>query len=185
MPRDSPDRTVDELLVLACQTGSRAALGELFARWQPRLLAHAGHLLGRGFAERADDVCQEAWIAIQKGLPRLREPRRFGAWAYSIVTRRVADHLRAQDRRDRVTAEVGEETANRAAAGDDQDHESRETLRRALDALAAEDRALLRLFYLEELTVAETAEALGVPAGTVKSRLFAARQRLRETMRRM
>ena len=51
-------------------------------------------------------------------------------------------------------------------------------------ALAQEDRALLRLFYLEELSVAETAEALHIPMGTVKSRLFHARQRLRRALER-
>ncbi|MEO6594849.1 MAG: RNA polymerase sigma factor [Planctomycetota bacterium] len=175
------EKALDELLVLTCRAGGHEAFVALHERWHHRLLAHAGTLLGRRFADRADDVCQEAWLAIANGIAALGEPRHFRAWAYSIVTRRVADQLRTLGRSERAAAELRRESVNQSLASDDSRTEH-EALRRALDTLSSEDRALLRLFYLDELSVAETAEALAVPIGTVKSRLFHARQRLRRAL---
>lgn len=183
--RRSADQTLDELLVLSCRSGSKQAFAALHQRWHKKLLAHAGHLLGRARHDRAEDVCQETWLAIARGIDALSEPGRFRAWAYSIVTRRVADLQRSLGRAARVQSELEQESVNRAQAADDQDPDpAKESLRLALETLSSEDRALLRLFYLEELSVAETAEALHIPTGTVKSRLFHARQRLRRALER-
>ena len=184
------ERTLDELLVLSCHGGSSAAFAALHRRWHQKLLAHASYLLGRSCRDRAEDVCQEAWLAIARGLPALVEPSHFRAWAYAIVTRRVADLRRKMGRSARVVDELRaeSESANRSGAtgdsssGDPSGHQ--EQLRIALAQLSSDDRALLRLFYLDELSVAETAEALDIPAGTVKSRLFHARQRLRRALQR-
>lgn len=179
----APDRSLDELLVLRCHGGDAEAFVALHERWRGRLHAHAAHLLGRRLADRADDVCQEAWLGIAKGMATLAEPRHFRAWAYSIVTRRVADQRRLLGRVERSEQARREDEVNPEPAPSDQGEEQQD-LRRALDSLSSDDRALLRLFYLDELSVAETAVALGVPIGTVKSRLFHARQRLRRALER-
>jgi len=186
--RRSTDQTLDELLVLSCRNGSEVAFGMLHKRWHKRLWAHASHLLGRNLRDRADDVCQEAWLAIARTIDTLGEPEHFRAWAYSIVTRRVADVRRSLGRDERKQEGLrretsGRESSNQDPAADDSASE-RETLRLALNSLSSEDHALLRLFYLDELSVAETAEALDIPVGTVKSRLFHARQRLRRALQR-
>lgn len=177
------DQALDELLVLSCHGGSSTAFAELHRRWHKKLLAHAGYLLGRSCRDRAEDVCQEAWLAIARGLQELAEPSQFRAWAYAIVTRRAADLHRKMGRAARVVDELRAETetANHTSAASDSTNH-KEQLRIALEQLPSDDRALLRLFYLEELSVAETAEALDIPAGTVKSRLFHARQRLRRAL---
>lgn len=187
--RRSADQTLDELLVLSCRGGSEVAFAMLHKRWHKRLWTHAGHLLGRTLRDRADDICQEAWLAIARNLDSLGAPEHFRAWAYSIVTRRVADLRRKLGREERKTEGLREESLNRSSAADDsssadESASNDETLRLALASLSSEDRALLRLFYLDELTVAETAEALDIPTGTVKSRLFHARQRLRRALQR-
>lgn len=122
-------------------------------------------------------------MAIARGIEALSEPELFRAWAYSIVTRRVADLRRTLGRAERATEGLRQENANPEAPADDSGDEQ-ESLRLALETLSSEDRALLRLFYLDELSVAETAEALNIPVGTVKSRLFHARQRLRRALQR-
>jgi RNA polymerase sigma-70 factor (ECF subfamily) len=183
MARSDPDRTVDELLVLGCVAGRADAFAALYDRWHGRLLAHAARLVGRARLDRAEDACQDAWVAIGTGITRLSDPRRFPAWAYSIVTRRVADDARRAARAGRALEQLLSETVNAIdPPGDSRDE--RTDLRVALDELPSQDRALLRLVYLEELSVAETAEALAVPVGTVKSRLFHARQRLRRAFHR-
>ena len=96
------------------------------------------------------------------------------------MTRRVADLRRALGRDERAVDELRHAQATPEVAPAEQG----EPLRDALQTLPSEDRALLRLFYLDELSVAETAAALAIPAGTVKSRLFHARRRLRQALQR-
>ncbi|MGK0204674.1 MAG: RNA polymerase sigma factor (sigma-70 family) [Planctomycetota bacterium] len=181
--RRSADQTLAELLVLSCRDDSKHAFVALHRRWHKKLLAHAGHLLGRPRCDRAEDICQEAWLAIARGIYALSEPGHFRAWAYSIVTRRVADMRRTLGRVERATEVLRQESTNQSHAASDTT-DAQESLRLALESLSSEDHALLRLFYLDELSVAETAGALHIPLGTVKSRLFHARQRLRRALQR-
>ena len=167
---------IDDLLVLASQAGDASAFERLVARWHPRLLRHARRLTGD--ADAASDVAQDTWIAVVRGLPRLRDPARFGAWALRIAGRRAADWIGRRVRaRTRVAAA---HEALKGAAGADAAADDRITrLRTAVRALAAPDRLLVTLYYVDGYSVAETAVIVGVPAGTVKSRLFHARERLR------
>ena len=169
------DRATDGWLVIAAQAGDRRALDRLVARWHRRLVAHGWRLTGdRALAEEA---VQAAWIDIVRGLNGLRDERAFPAWAYRIVTRKTA-------------AAIGDRVAGRAFAAaleDDippapptpEDAADGTTLRRAVAALPPGHRAAVALHYFEGLSIAETAVALGIPAGTVKTRLLHARARLK------
>ena len=150
----------------------------LAKRWQPRLLAHAWRLLG-GDREAARDAAQEAWAEIVAGFDRLREVRAFPAWAYRIVTRRCARHVGQAMRQRQLDAavDVEAELEPDPGAGADGDR-----LRRAIRALPEEQRAAIALFHFEELSIAEVAIALDVPAGTVKTRLMHARRKLRAVL---
>jgi RNA polymerase sigma-70 factor (ECF subfamily) len=166
---------VDDLLVLASQAGDASAFERLAARWHPRLVRHARRLTGD--ADAASDVVQDAWIAVARGLPRLRDPSRFGAWALRIAGRRAADWIgRRVQARTRMAAA---DAAPKAAALDTPADDRIALIRAAFRALAAPDRLLVTLYYVDGYSVAEAAVILGVPAGTVKSRLFHARERLR------
>lgn len=178
MHPDHAERLADELLVLAAQGGERAAFEALARRWQARLWRHARRVTGRD--DRASDVAQDAWLVIATDLGRLVLPSRFGSWALSIVTRRALDRLR------RDGAEPQQQVVEPHAAGgaaDDAD-EAHERMRRALDRLPAEQRALLALHHVEGLALGELAVALDVPEGTLKSRLHTARQALRDSLER-
>ncbi|WP_182873415.1 RNA polymerase sigma factor [Microbispora sp. H10670] len=80
----------DELLVTRAQLGERAALAQLVARWRMPVWTYVRRMLD---AERADDVAQEVWLAVVRGLPRLREPGRFAPWLFTIARRSVTDRL--------------------------------------------------------------------------------------------
>lgn len=169
------EQVVDEMLVLAAQSGEVGAFECLAERWHPRLLRHARRLTGDG--EGARDAVQEAWIAIARGLLRLRDPACFGPWALRILSRRCAEWIsRRQKARGRAAAL---EDAEALPAPEDVHALAVARLREALRRLEPERRALVAMFYVEGCTVAEIARALGVPAGTVKSRLYGARERLR------
>jgi RNA polymerase sigma-70 factor (ECF subfamily) len=168
-------RILDEYLLLAAQSGDRRAFDALARRWQKKLAGHAWRLLGD--AEAARDSVQEGWIEIVRGLPRLRDPRAFPAWAFRIVSRRCARSVAASVRERAVATEAAEPVAEPAES--ERDHER---LRAAIRALPEEQRAAIALFHFEELSVAETAVALDVPAGTVKTRLMHARRKLRAAL---
>ena len=168
---DQTERAITGMLVLMAQQGDRAALERLAARWRPRHYAHARRLLGR--VEGAADAVQEAWAGIIRGLGRLREPEQFPSWSYAIVTRRCQDGMRRKGREPPGISDI--DVPDTTAGG----HEQALDLRRAMAALPPDQRAGMALFYIDGFSVAEIAEALGIPAGTVKSRLFHARHALR------
>ena len=166
----------DEWLVLRCQEGDTEAWALLVGRWQQRLWRHARRLTGDENA--AWDAIQEAWIGISQGIRRLADAAAFPAWAYQIVSNKCRDALRRQQRRRAATENYAEwmERHQQPAAGADQQHNS---LQEALEQLSGPDRALLSLRYEEQFDTAEIAGILNIPEGTVKSRLYSARQRLR------
>ncbi len=181
-PSSRPDRLVGDLLVLEAMRGDRAAFEQLVAHWQERLWQHAYGLTRRD--DTAWDVVQESWIAIARGLRRLKEPQAFRAWAFMIVTRAAiarARRVRIDDGARDITLEPEPALAN------DPDDRSQAVadLRAALSRLDDEERALLSLRYLEELELTELARVFDIPVGTVKSRLHTARARLKDVLERM
>ncbi|MBB5517864.1 RNA polymerase sigma factor [Amphiplicatus metriothermophilus] len=180
MRRDAA-RVFDEYLVAAARAGDRAAFDRLAARWAPRLYRHACRLLGD--AEAAEDAAQEGWADIARGLSRLEDAALFPAWALRIVTRRCADGIRRGGRERRAWEALAREpeSPDRGAHAIEARADGA-PLVRALAALPAEQRATVALFYLEDLSVAEIAAALAVPAGTVKTRLMHARRKLRDAL---
>jgi RNA polymerase sigma-70 factor (ECF subfamily) len=171
------DRLNDELLVLRCQEGDTEAFELLVGRWQRRLWRHAWRLTGEESA--AWDAIQEAWIGISRGIGRLVDAAAFPAWAYQIVSNKCRDSVRGERRR-RVAMETYSEWMQREEQEDANAEEQHGNLKEAMDQLSGPDRAVLSLRYEDEFDTAEIACILGVPEGTVKSRLFYARGRLRK-----
>ncbi|GAB4527923.1 MAG: hypothetical protein Kow00133_16820 [Amphiplicatus sp.] len=180
MRRDAA-RVFDEYLIAAARAGDRAAFERLAARWAPRLYRHACRLLGD--PEAAKDAAQDGWADIARGLFRLEDAALFPAWALRIVTRRCADGIRRDGRERRARQALAREPAptGRAAQAIEAKADGA-PLARALADLPVEHRATVALFYLEDLSVAEIAAALAVPAGTVKTRLMHARRKLRDAL---
>lgn len=175
---------LDELLVLKCQGQDTSALRQLVERYHQRIWRHALHLTG--MREGAEEVSQETWLAIVGGLAGLRDPAAFRPWAYRLVARRSADWIRRR-RRDRAhlshATDINESpSSTESASQSDEDDVSR--LRRSIRALPAHLRSVLWMHYRDELSVREIAYALGVPPGTVKSRLHQARRVLRDALER-
>jgi len=175
----SSETLLDSYLVASARIGDRKAFALLVRRWNGRLLAHAWRLLGD--AELARDAVQDAWREIVRGLPKLADPDAFPAWAYRIVSRRAA-RLIQRLQRDRRLREAVELEPLEQGGGPDGASVDAERLRRAIAALPAGQRAAIALFHLEEMSVAEVAVALDVPAGTVKTRLMNARMKLRAVL---
>jgi RNA polymerase sigma-70 factor (ECF subfamily) len=178
---DTPERAFDEYLVSLSQAGSGEALDGLARRWTPRLLRYAARVLGGSdSAEAARDVVQETWIGAIRGLRGLRDPAQFPAWIYGIATRKCADAIRTNTRRRRLDAQAVTGESSRSV--ENPTSEQHIDLATAIRGLPPIHRAAVHLFYREELTVEEIASVLGIPAGTVKSRLHHARDALKRQL---
>ena len=171
------DRVIDELLVMRCQQGDRQSFNLLVRRWQKPLWRYARSLTGD--TDAAWDVTQETWMAILAKLKKLSDPAWFAAWAYRIVHNKAADRARRAARRKRLTDTLAREQCPRQPPptenpGDD--------LADALRKLAPGRRELLMLKYDRDLNLLEIALVLGIPVGTVKSRLYQARNELKRIL---
>lgn len=175
----TPERAVDEYLVLLSQAGSTDAMDGLARRWTPRLLRYAARILGGSTdsAEAARDVVQETWVGAIRGLRGLRDPKQFPSWIYGIATRKCADAIRLNVRRRRLDLNADAHERSRTGTGASLEHQL--DLADGVRQLPSKQRAAVHLFYGEDLTVDEIASALGIPAGTVKSRLHQARETLK------
>lgn len=150
----------------------------LAERWNGKLIAHAWRLTGD--PEAARDAVQAAWVDIVRGLNRLQDERAFTAWAYRIVSRRCAGQIDVAVRGRALAQALVKQPE--AASVEPADSLGRERLRAAIAALPQDQRSAIALFYLEEMSVAEVAVALDIPAGTVKTRLMHARRKLRAAL---
>ncbi len=132
--------------------------------------------------EDAEDVAQEVFLRAQRAFSSLRDRTRFRAWLTRMTWRLALDRQRSNRRRLRrdSTAAPTALAACPRPGGLSSDVEDR--LRSAIDALPEKLRIVLVLAALEGYEVREVASLLGLPEGTVKSRLFLARKRLKETL---
>lgn len=175
--------TDDELLAIRCQLGEPDALNSLVARWHDPVWQYARRVTGS--PDGADDVAQDVWMRVVRGLPRLKDPGRIRAWIFGIARRVLMDRLRRQYAAP-VPAEMNLDDLGATSGTDEGAAEEQRALEAdltrlhdALGDLPVIEREILALFYLQELSIADLADVLSIPIGTVKSRLHRARRLLR------
>ena len=166
------DERSDRDLVEAAASGDAAAFEALYDRYRGWVLALARRHVGDDAL--AHDVLQETFAYLLRAFPGARLTARMKTWLYPVVTRSARD-LRAKRARRAATALPDDLPARAAEATS-----SRADLARVLGDLAPEARDALLLRYVDDLTLAEIAEAMHVPLGTVKSRIHLALRALRE-----
>jgi RNA polymerase sigma-70 factor (ECF subfamily) len=158
--------------------GDRDAFERLYKRWHKRFFRVALRLMKHH--EEAQDVMQDAALTLAKNIHKLDNPDRFSTWAFTIIRRRAADHIQRNIKRRETRDRVETELSSRPPVTQNTDWAAeRMDLQRALMDLPEQDRLLLTLFYIEGLTGAELSAILDIPLGTVKSRLFTARDKLK------
>jgi RNA polymerase sigma-70 factor (ECF subfamily) len=173
----------DDVLVARARRGDTGAFGVLVGRHQRAALRTAFAVMGS--ESEAEDVTQEAFVKAFRALPRFREGLPLRPWLMQIVANEARNRRRSQGRRERLAvraAAVGG-TARRESGSAEElalGAVSAGELRAALARLDDRDRTVIALRYFAGLSEAETAAALDVPAGTVKSRLSRALDRLRD-----
>lgn len=157
--------SLDTLLVIRAQSGDRGALNDVLRELQEPLYAHIAGVLGH--TDGADDVLQDVLLIIARKLGSVREPKWARAWAYRIANREA---VRAA-RRTRHHEELTEYDVAADDPGEDHPADLPLPLPELLDTLPAGARSVIRLHYIEDLSLVEIAEALELQLGTVKSRL--------------
>ena len=172
----APDAAL-ALRVALAQSGDRAALDRLLRDHQHALYRHARTIVRD--EDLALDVLQASLLLIARRLATLREPRWFRAWAYRITTREA---VRAARRRGRETLLFDDAIPVEGldTPMPDDAAELAELCTSAIDRLPTGSRIVVRLHYQDGLTLAEIAEALELPLGTVKSRLAYGLARVRD-----
>ena len=177
------DRT-DEDLVAAAQRGDSAAMDQLLRRHYDR--AHAVCRRIAGSTRDADDAAQEAMIRVVRNIDKFDGRSAFGTWVYRIATNTALDELRKRKRRPQfhVVDDDGDlpEPADEFAHRYIDDVADRITIDAALAGLPEEFKAAVVMRDVGDLDYAEIAEALGVPVGTVKSRIARGRRMLVEKL---
>ena len=174
----------DALLVRRTRAGDTRAFGILVERYMRRAYYAALGLVGS--SEDALDLSQEAFVRAFRARHTIDPDRPFYAWLYQIIRRLCFNHTRDRRTRRRGIEAAGDwlvEQATSRTAGMRPDRaleqaEARRRVAAALESLSDRDREVLVLKEFEGLRYREIAEILGVPIGTVMSRLYSARRRL-------
>jgi RNA polymerase sigma-70 factor (ECF subfamily) len=182
IPDEGPD---DATLVAAAQRGDPAAFGVLVRRHRRGVLRLAWALTHD--AATAEDLAQEAFVRAWGAIARFDRSRPLRPWLAAIVTRLAYSLFRRRRRRPETSIETLLESGRDWGVHDDPaDHaahaERDERLRACVAELAPEHRAVLALRAVQDLSYEEIAQALGVPVGTVMSRLSRARAELRRRL---
>lgn len=181
--------SADDALVRRAQTGDAAAFGRLVDTRIDRCYRLAWSILSND--ADAADATQEALVAAWRQLPRLRDPAAFDSWLNRIVAnaalmaRRHRVRLREVSVRPVAPSSTAEpfEPPFDPLAKTAVDHVvNNDAIARAFDRLRPKDRIILVLHHVEERPVAEIARSLGIPVGTAKWRLHAARNALQNAM---
>lgn len=131
----------------------------------------------------AKDIVQDAWITILKQLHTLENPAKFGAWGLSIVTKKSIDWYRKRKRDQEKQQQHSTEKETFIHQDEDVSERQLETLRIAIKSLSEEHQNILKLFYMESYGIIEISEVLKISKGTVKSRLYYAREKLKTTLK--
>jgi RNA polymerase sigma-70 factor (ECF subfamily) len=170
----------EQMLVLRSQIGDEAAFQELLALYGPHLSRFTRKMIES--PETADDLTQEIWVAIFRGLPGLRDVDKFRPWAFRIARDRIYREYRRRnitvqplgDDELKALPEIGE-TSMTLEAGE---------LQQSLDLIPPDQREVLVLRFFEEMSYEEIARVTGCTLGTVRSRIHYAKRALRNAMER-
>ena len=177
---DLADRLYERVLVLRCQTGDGEALGELIERFRVRLRYYVQALLGKERRGDLEDVLQEVWLEVHRSIASLDDPGALAAWLYRVARNRTVRHLRKRITPTRTIEDVQED--GEIDRGGEFSPEDAEMIHLALDVLSPEQREILVLRFLEEMSYEGIATVTGCPVGTVRSRIHYAKLALRRVL---
>lgn len=180
-PRVIVDEDADRAAIERYRNGDREAFAELVVRYQRPIYNAAFWILRK--AEDASDVTQDVFVRIAERLGEYDAQYRFFSWIYRIAVNEALNRVRRNEREEPLDDEV--ELPDTVRAGPERsasDAEQTARIRAALMRLSTSDRTVITLRHFSELSYQEIGQVLDIDEKTVKSRLFEARQRLRQML---
>ena len=168
--KDNLSNIENQLLVMAAQDGDAEAMEKMVRLWYKKLWQYVFRLTSDIHA--AWDITQQCWLEIIKGLKKLNDPASFRPWVYRIATNKSIDWLKNKSKDQHINLDSIEIDC----------YQKNDDLRvkELTQALKNDSRAVLSLYYFEQLSIPEISIVLNIPQGTVKSRLFKARGELKQ-----
>lgn len=171
----------DEKLVKRVQAGDSSALPLLVKRWHKEFCNKAYWLTKD--RDLSKDIAQDSWKVIVDKINDLKDPKSFKSWAFRIVFSKSFDVLRYNQRK---RMELKSYAAN--LTEEEEEHidtsDLKKNLIKEISGLPEQQQAVLRLFYVEEYSIREISKLLDISVGTIKSRLFHAREKLKRTIKK-
>ncbi len=188
---NKPEKIFDGLLVLQYQNGDKKALALLVKRWHVKMCKQAYWYTKN--IDVAKDIAQDSWGVILKNMHSIKDTNSFGSWALTIVNRKAIDWIRRSKKTNEKLYQFYENSkANYETIENNNniDIDSNivtinrtKTIISAINNLPENQQIIIRMFYLEEYTIQEISVILKISKGTVKSRLFYAREKLKLTLK--
>ncbi len=169
-----------EKIVHRCQNGERTAFEELLEIYQPRLKYYVRRLNSEDVD--TNDVLQDVWLSVFKKIHKLKDTQNFAVWLYRIARNKVYNGFRRKERFVRLPEE--KEIAVSGSIEPAFDAKDAEKLHKALNKLKPYHREVLTLSFIEQMSYQSIADVVGCSIGTVRSRIFYAKQSLRKEMER-
>ena len=174
---------VDELdpaLIRAAAAGDLRAFETIVRAYQQHIWRFLRRFLGDAAA--AEDVAQETFLRLYRSLPGFAHQAKFSAWVFKIARNAALDELRRRQRRERVTVAAAAALEGAGDAGGTAG-ETKVEIEAALASLPADLRETVVLVEVFGLPYAEVSAVVGAPVGTIKSRMFRARERMQDWAR--
>jgi RNA polymerase sigma-70 factor, ECF subfamily len=176
----------DRDLVASAVSGREGSFEELVRRYQRPISAYVYRMVGD--YESALDLTQEIFIKVYNSLPRYRSEFKFSTWIYKIAHNSAVDHLRRTTNREQSLIggseddqfELPIESSSPSPEQESERKERRLEIEGVVRALPSNYRELVILRHSQDLTYEEIVEVTGLPLGTVKNRLFRAREMMRQ-----
>lgn len=178
---DKAERVYQSLLVLRCQAGDHAAFAELVGLYQSGLRYFLRKMVGE--TPSTDDLLQDVWLEVFKGISKLIDPGAFPTWLYQVARHRALCALRKQ--RQLLQRLEGIDPPGKDEGEVDFCAEEAEKVHAALGQLKPDQREVLLLRFVEDMSYEDIARVIGCQLGTVRSRIHYAKVALRRVLERM
>ena len=178
---DKDKQLDDSYLVEMYKSGHQNALSFLVKRWHVKLCKQA-YWYTKDY-DTAKDIAQDSWRAVIDKIDSLKDTKRFGSWALSIVNNKSKDWLRKKARSKFQIDNYSKEMSSHKNVNEIEESGVSLNIIKEISKLPANQQVVLKMFYLESLTIADISIVLKVSKGTVKSRLFYAREKLKEIIK--
>ncbi len=190
MSENLPDTISEETIIRRCQDGDHQAFNLLVQRYQ-KLVYNFIYRLAPNWRD-VDDLAQEVFIRVYKSISMLKEAKQFKSWLHRIVINLYYDEIRKRRRVKEVDLEdnpkIEAEVLHTASSGNNpirslEEKELERVLQKAMNRLSPDYKVAIMLREIQGLSYEEIAQTLKCSVGTVKSRIFRARELLKEELR--